>query len=203
MALSRERIADELVKLLSLAAPTAAVRLMIEHGILKPVLPEITDAAPLERLIGREAEAGLPADPVRRLAALLPADPEIAAAVGARLRLSNKMVKRLVSAAGRERESEEARERLAYRIGREEAIDRLLLGEDDPAEAVALRSWERPQLGVSGGTLIQMGLTPGPVVAASLQQLKTLWAENGFPADQHTQWRLAEQIVAQALRESQ
>jgi poly(A) polymerase len=203
MALSRERIADELIKLLSLAAPAAAIRLMIGHGILKPVLPEITDAGPLERLIAREAEAGLPPDPVRRLAALLPADPDLAASVGARLRLSNKMVKRLVSAAGRSAEMPGGRERLAYRIGREEAIDRLLLGNEDPAEAAALRGWERPQLGVSGGALIEMGLAPGPVVAATLQQIRTLWAEQGFPADREVQRRLAEQMVAQALRESQ
>src|SRR3954464_10563911 len=40
MALSRERIADELTKLLALPDPAGAVRLMIERDILKPVLPE-------------------------------------------------------------------------------------------------------------------------------------------------------------------
>src|SRR3954468_20033313 len=83
MALSRERIADELTKLLALPDPAGAVRLMIERGILKPVLPEIgADAVErLERLIRREREAGVGPHPLRRLAALLPAEPENAAGV--------------------------------------------------------------------------------------------------------------------------
>ena len=41
MALSRERIADELLKLLGLSDPSATVEIMLQRGILKPVLPEI------------------------------------------------------------------------------------------------------------------------------------------------------------------
>src|SRR3954471_17682648 len=83
MALSRERIADELTKLLALPEPAATVRLMVERGIFRPVLPEIDEAgaARLERLVEREQAAETPPDPLRRLAALLPADPEVAAAV--------------------------------------------------------------------------------------------------------------------------
>ena len=45
MALSRERIADELLKLLGLPDPAPTVALMLERAILKPVLPEIEPAA--------------------------------------------------------------------------------------------------------------------------------------------------------------
>src|SRR5213076_2008848 len=48
MALSRERIADELLKILGLPTPAATVALMTRHGILAPVLPEIAGAGPLE-----------------------------------------------------------------------------------------------------------------------------------------------------------
>ena len=41
MALSRERIADELIKLLGMDDPSATVAIMLERGILKPVLAEI------------------------------------------------------------------------------------------------------------------------------------------------------------------
>src|SRR5438445_5524465 len=41
MALSRERIADEVLKLLAVADPSATVGIMLDRGILKPVLPEI------------------------------------------------------------------------------------------------------------------------------------------------------------------
>ena len=69
MALSRERIAAELLKLLAAPQPAPAVRLMIDHGIFAPVLPEIRDAEPLEQLIAREAAAKVAGDPLRRLAA--------------------------------------------------------------------------------------------------------------------------------------
>jgi poly(A) polymerase len=80
MALSRERIADELLKLLSLPAPAATVELMAEAGIFRPVLPEIDQAGVqrLARLSEREQAARITADPLRRLAALLPQDPATA-----------------------------------------------------------------------------------------------------------------------------
>jgi poly(A) polymerase len=204
MALSRERIADELLKLLSLPDPSATVGLMVERGILRPVLPEIGEdgVAALARLPAREAAAGVAPDPLRRLAALLPPDPASAASVAARLRLSNKAAKRLTSAAGRGEEGV-APEILAYRIGAEEAADRLLLGNGDPAAAAALRDWSRPRLAIGGGHLIAMGLAAGPAVARTLQRIEADWAEAGFPADREAQRALARRHVDQALRERQ
>jgi poly(A) polymerase len=204
MALSRERIADELLKLLALADPAPTLALMVERGILRPVVPEIGSegVTRLASLVEREAQAGLAGEPLRRLAASLPADPETAAAVGTRLRLSNKAVKRLVSAAGRADE-DAAPEMLAYRIGREEAVDRLLIGTGNPKAATSIARWERPRLSVSGGALIEMGLTPGPVVAQTMQEVQRLWAEAGFPADEAEQQAIARAAVDQALRASQ
>src|SRR3546814_12441354 len=52
MALSRERIADDLLKLLATADPVPALRLMTDGGIFTPHIPEI-DGAGLGREIGR------------------------------------------------------------------------------------------------------------------------------------------------------
>ncbi|HEY0314385.1 MAG TPA: CCA tRNA nucleotidyltransferase [Allosphingosinicella sp.] len=201
MALSRERIADELMKLLALPAPAATVALMVEAGVLRPVLPEIEEAARLARLVAREAEAGVEANAVRRLAALLPPDPEVAAAVAARLRLSKKAAKRLTSAAVPDDGSPAPV--LAYRLGSDEAVDRILLGPRDPAKARALAGWERPKLHVGGGDLIAMGLEAGPTVANTLQRIEASWAEEGFPEDSEAQRAIARAAVDQALRERQ
>ena len=83
MALSRERIADELLKMIAVEDPSPTVALMIERGILRLVLPEI-DAAAVERLdllIEAEREANIAPDPIRRLAALLPRVREVAEGV--------------------------------------------------------------------------------------------------------------------------
>jgi poly(A) polymerase len=201
MALSRERIADELLKLLSLPTPAETAALMIERGILQPVLPEIESADRLARLIEREARAGVGPDPVRRLAALLPPDAEVAASVAARLRLSKRATKRLVSAAVADDLSPPPI--LAYAIGGEEAVDRILLGPRDAEAARALAGWVRPRLKLGGGALIAMGLEPGPPVAQTLRAIERRWAEAGFPADTEAQQAIARAAVDQALRARQ
>lgn len=206
MALSRERIADELLKLLAVPNPLASVRLMLDNGILNPVLPEIfTDASErLASLLQREDAAGVAPEGLRRLAALLPPDPEGAAAVAARLRLSKKALKRLVSAASRSSSDAGDLRALAYRLGREEAIDRLLLGDEDAAAAIAqLQHWEKPKLAVGGGDLVAMGLKAGPVVAETLKAVEREWCARGFPDDVEEQRGIARAFADQALRAAQ
>jgi poly(A) polymerase len=200
MALSRERIADEMLKLLGLPDPAPTVALMIERGIFKPVLPEIVSAERLAFLVAAEKAAGIEAEPIRRLAALLAADAEVAASVAARLRLSKRAAKRLISAAD---PALEAPELLAYRIGNEEAVDRFLLHEEKGLDLAALQAWPRPRLAIGGGDLIAMGLEVGPIVAATLQAIERDWAAAGFPSDKESVRALARRHVDQALRASQ
>lgn len=204
MALSRERIADELLKLLGVAAPVPALRLMIEGGILRPVLPEVTMAGVdrVEGLIAREAQAGVPVSPLRRLAALLPPDASLADQVGARLKLSNKARKRLAVALEADAGEDEPRA-LAYRIGVEGAVDRLLLDPNQPLAAIAtLDGWSPPTLPIGGGALIVRGLTPGPDVAKALQQVQRQWVEEDFP-DAKRVAEIADQIVSKFQRARQ
>jgi poly(A) polymerase len=200
MALSRERIADELLKLLALPDPTATAALMIERGILRPVLPEIDGAGRLASLVAAERAAGIAPEPIRRLAALLPPDADAAADVAARLRLSRRAAKRLVQAA---RPVTGAPEALAYRIGTAEAVDNILLHGKPGADLKALEGWQRPRLPVGGGDLIAMGLEAGPLVAATLQAIEEEWLDAGFPADRATVRAMARARVDQALRSSQ
>lgn len=200
MALSRERIADELLKLLGLPAPGPTVRLMIARGIFRPVLPEIESADRLDALVAAERAAGIGPAAIRRLAALLPIDAEVAASVGARLRLSNKLAGRLVAAAGT---ALDAPEPLAYRIGAAEAIDRILLHGRPGPSPKPLESWQRPHMPVGGGDLINMGLTAGPVVAQTMQALEEEWLAAGFPADKAAVRAMARRLVDQVLRSSQ
>jgi poly(A) polymerase len=204
MALSRERIADELLKLLALPSPLASMRLMIDGGILVPVLPEI-DAdglARLEILIAREKLAGVPLAALRRLAALLPKNPRTADLVGARLKLSNKARKRLVVALDSDN-SELSPKALAFHIGVEGAIDRILLDPDAPIESIEpLEGWTPPQLPIGGGALIARGLTPGPDVAKALGEVQRLWVEEGFPDDERV-GEIADQTVSKFQRARQ
>ncbi|HEX8486006.1 CCA tRNA nucleotidyltransferase [Sphingomonas sp.] len=193
MALSRERIAAELLKLLVARHAVAVMALMIEHDILRAVLPEIDTAAAgrLAALAEMEAAHGIPADAIRRLAVLMP--PQAATAVGARLRLSNADRRRLEAAtAGPGCEGPQG---LAYRFGPQIACDRLLVAGEDPAPALA---WTAPALPIGGGTLVAMGMTKGPDVARTLKAVETRWIAEGFPDAARTR-AIAAELVAQAL----
>ncbi len=196
MALSRERIAMELLKLLGVADPVPAVGAMLTGALFAPVLPEITDASRLAALVTAERTAGIASDGLRRLAALLPTDPAIADQVAARLRLSKADRKRLTLAADLSPAPAEA---LVYRIGTAAAVDRLLLlGLPDEARHAA--TWSPPRLPIGGGELIELGLSPGPAVARTLQRIEADWIEAGFPGSETFDALVAE-AVAQALRE--
>ena len=191
MALSRERIAAELLKLLSTDDPAPVMALMIENGILKPVLPELTDATPLARLVTREHEAGVAGDEVRRLAALLGPEPALATAIGTRLKLSSHNIKRLSRAAARATDRPDA---LAYRYGIEGATDLILLGSEQVAAIGTLTGWQRPQLPIGGGQLIMRGLKAGPVVALTLSRIEGRWIDAGFPGDPELETIVAEEL---------
>ena len=197
MALSRERIADELLKLLGLADPAPTIAIMVERGILKPVLPEIVARRlpDLTALIAAEEKAAIAPAGLRRLAALLPHDAAVADSVAARLKLSNKARKRLACAVLRDVEG--AAEAVAYRVGTDCAVDRLLLS-GEPEAAASIASWRAPPLPIGGGALISEGLPAGPIVARTLRKIEQRWVEAGFP-----QGRQFDAIVAEALEAAQ
>lgn len=194
MALSRERIADELLKLLGLPSPAATVAIMLDKGILRPVLPEIAAdrLSALEALIDSERAAGVAPDALRRLSALLPADSAVAEQIAVRLKLSRKARARLACAAGRALDI--SPQALAYRVGSDCAVDRLLLA-GKVADAAGLGEWHRPSLPIGGGALIARGLSQGPVVARTLKRIEDRWVEQGFPSGE-----AFEALVADALR---
>jgi poly(A) polymerase len=206
MALSRERIADELVKLLALPDPSPVLHLMAEGGIFAPVLPEIDTAGVqrLDALLQRERAARLvrPPSPILRLAALLPPDQTTGEQVAARLKLSNKARKRIAAALAPPPPHDHPRE-LAYRLGTETALDQMLLGAAPMAEDMAaLESWELPEFPIGGRDIIALGLPAGPNIAHLLKVVREQWIAEGFTGPERAH-AIAEIQVAKLLRERQ
>lgn len=200
--LSRERVADELQKLLGLPEPLAVVTLMAGDGVLAEILPEADSAAlaRLARLLANEAAASVAPDAMRRLAALLPSV-AATATVAARLRLAKRQRDRLADLAEyRSGGLAMPVRHLAYAIGGDAARDCWLLGgsvQDMPAVEAALVDWAVPQLPLKGGALVARGVSAGPEVARLLRIIEQRWIALDFP-----EGTALNALVDQALREA-
>ena len=192
--LSRERVAAELIALLSLANPHPTIARMRKLGVLQEVLPE---ACPkhidsLQQLIDAEENQAISPDPMRRLAVLLPPIADVAQAVAARLRLSRAQRAHLVAVAERKPEDASFPRALAYRENMAIAIDRVLI---QGGNVSSLKDWNPPQLPLKGGEIVERGITAGPQVAATLRKVEDEWIAEGFPERERV-LQLLEQVLA-------
>ena len=80
---------------------------------------------------------------------------------------------------------------LAYRLGRESALDRLLL---TGADTAPLGGWEIPAFPLKGGQIVARGIKAGPRVAALLKRIEDRWVAEGFPDAARVEAMLTEEI---------
>jgi len=191
--LSRERIGMELLNLLSLPDPAPTLSRMAELGITAVILPEANPVA-LAALVAQERQQDIAPDAIRRLAALLPADVALAEAVAARFRLSGAQKRRLALSAARDG-ADAAPRALAYRLGIEAALDRLLIAGRD---ASALRDWAIPTFPLKGGQIVAAGVKAGPEVARTLQAVEARWLAEQFPDEARVLALLGEELAARS-----
>ena len=189
--LSPERIWSELKRILLTPDPRGAIRLMDGLGVLSAVLPGPFDLARLDRLL----DAGGPADPLLRLAALVPG---AGLDLAARLRMSVAERDRLVAWAGP-----------PPAPGMDDDALRRLLA-DAPPNAVPGRAWlagarkpegfaadagpdwaslrerlavlARPVFPLEGRDALALGVPPGPGVGELLRAVRAWWMEGGCRA---------------------
>ena len=178
--LSRERVGWELQTMLRLPDPSPTIARMHQLQVLQVVLPETgrQEIEALAKLVAAEQAYNIAPDAMRRLSALLPALPPIAAAVSTRLRLSRSQRERLACAAERGPADADSPRALAYREGSHWAIDRLLLIGADPTSVIG---WDAPDLPIKGGEIVRRGVQAGPAVARILQSVERRWLQEEFP----------------------
>ena len=203
--LSGERIREELLKLLAAPDPVPSVAAMAEDGVFA-VLPFSTVAVgALAALIALEPVYDR--DPLRRLAALMPADPQArtADAVAARLRLSRAQRARLLAtAAATPLESRAALRAALHRAGQAAILDRVLLAAaragvgpaavaDDLAEIAA---WSAPRFPLTGADLLAAGVAPGPRLGRLLTTVEDWWVGRDFAPDRDACLAQAQLLMA-------
>jgi len=186
MALARERISNELIKILSRKNPSMAVSLAYKNGILTPFLPEISKQSieKLDKIIQKENLYNISPTPMRRLAALLQNSIESSDKIASRLKFSNQMRKSLLTRLTTGKINLGNWKKLTFIHGKTAALDLQLLYNDTKEINECLnniQNWDIPSFTLKGGTLIQRGLPAGPIVSQCLQQIKKEWMNNDFP----------------------
>ncbi len=180
--LSPERVWSELKRILATADPRGAIHLMAELGVLPAVLPGPLELTRLDRLV----QADGPADPLLRLAALMPG---AGFDLAARLRMSVSERDRLVALAGPPPDHSMD----------DDALRRLLA--DAPPGALAARTWlagdagpewaalrarlatlPRPVFPLEGRDALALGVPPGPAVGELLREVRAWWMQGGCRA---------------------
>jgi poly(A) polymerase len=200
MALSRERIRSELLKLLGADDPLMCVEAMHKGRLFDSFLPEVISTQRLAKLMPLEKSRGL-GDGLRRLAALLPAEAQLFDAVAMRLKCSTQERKRLVAMAGDAPVDIASMKQALYELGAVSAVDRLLLS--SPAVPLLdaclalVGDWPIPASPFSGRHVVARGVASGPAVSAVLQRFERLWIDAGFVADDAAQVQLLQQALAE------
>lgn len=179
-SLSRERVGQELVKLLAAPDPAPAIAVMRQIGLLSVILPGSDDRA-LAPLI--HLEAGIPPDPMRRLAALGGEDPRDA------LRLS-KAQANMVQLLRTEATGPTAPAALAYMYDQSVARDVMLLRSAllemplPPMLETELNAGAQAVFPLTAQDL--MPDVQGPALGVALKRLKSDWIASGFSLDKDT-----------------
>jgi poly(A) polymerase len=182
--LSAERVWSELKRILAAPDPRVAVRLMRQTGVLELVLPD-ADLDRFELLVRR----GAPDFLLLRLAALLPGGEGIAETFAARWRLSKAEEAELVALSTPNALALNASDDdLRRALEAEPAVilsgrTRIAPGDGwEPIQA-RLEAMRRPVFALQGRDLQALGVVPGPVMGALLQQVRDWWRQGGCVAD--------------------
>jgi poly(A) polymerase len=179
-SLSRERVGQELIKLLAAPDPAPAIAVMRQIGLLSVILPGSDDRA-LAPLI--HLEAGMPPDPMRRLAALGGEDPREA------LRLS-KAQANMVQLLRTEATGPTAPAALAYMYDQSVARNAMLLRSAllemplPPMLETELNAGAQAVFPLTAQDL--MPDVQGPALGVALKRLKSDWIASGFSLDKDT-----------------
>lgn len=174
--LSKERVGTEFLKLLAAPDPAEVVASMRSSGVLMRVLPGADDSL-LGPLVHVEQSLSLPADPIRRLAALGGEDQV------ERLRLSRAQAKRL----GQLKDgmaSAASMGELAYRLGGEVARDVLLLQSAAESRQPSAQDLDDIAAGAAAEFPISaadlMPAYQGPELGRQLAKLEQAWIDTRF-----------------------
>lgn len=180
--LSRERIRDELLKLLNLPEPGSFLQTMGEIGLLPTIDDHEPTMAVLCEQFAAEKTNKMQASALLRLSSLY--SHSSVRALARHFRLSNKDEVSIVQLRKAESDLENASNMnaLLYTYGTEIIRELLSLyrGEERQRWLEELSGWQERRFPVSGRDLIELGHEPGEEMGKTLGKLESRWVESDF-----------------------
>ena len=204
MALSRERIAAELLKIMGAADLSGALAAMESIALFSAFLPDYQpdSADAMRALVAAEQNLGIQVGAPRRLSLILPLDAAKVRAVAAQLKMSKAIadiLAKLAEARAALMEGATSLPALFYRYGAEAMLDALLIHRGAAISAqewAQWATWQHPTFPVKGGDLIKRGVPAGPMVSHVLRAVEADWIATGFPDGAHLDAIIAGAISA-------
>jgi poly(A) polymerase len=209
--LSRERIHQELIKLLAAPGAPATVKVMAENGILAHVLPARANVSRFAALCDIEDAVRPAPDALLRLAALALRRGDRVDRLRDGLKLTNAQTGRLAPLAAERPDMTPGlpvtvRRQMLYRMGASAFEDAVLFDwsasgatADDAgwAELLALmRSWTPPEFPLRGSDLLARGIAAGPLIGTILDRVEDWWVAEGFPDSETSLRAHLESVIA-------
>lgn len=192
--LSRERITDELFKILAVDNPAPALRLMFDCGVLADLVDEVYQDTDMNLLVSLQKQ-GLWLDRAARLGLLLGYSEQTLNRSAQYLVLSNETKNALAlyqdvpPTAPGPREAKLWIYRHGHALARQMVCIGLMRARRDKITNdifEILQDWEVPVLPVGGQELMKEGISAGPEIGRLLRLIETWWIENDYAPDRES-----------------
>jgi poly(A) polymerase len=190
--LSSERVHQELMKLLISPGAVQTLQIMTDHGLLTEILPAVPQLPRLARLIAQAPQS----NQALRLAALSIVVDEDAVRIAKHLRLSRNetavlhLAARVQETRNFETINSVSARQLLYHHGTDNYLRALnffralkpnFLKEQEWQNFIQLPDhWQPPSFPLNGRDLIELGVTPGPILGNVMHTLQQHWLKSDF-----------------------
>lgn len=181
-SLSRERVRDELLKLLMVTDPLRYIEAMHQIRVLPLIDGAGADVDALRQLLMAETTNNSQMHSVTRLSMLYGAASIKALARYFRLSGKQKIFMETVRQVAAALMGVDTIEPLLYRFGDSAVAEALksFVGKQRPEFVLRAESWQRPVFPVSGDDLKTLGFKEGAAMGAILGELEQAWIASGF-----------------------
>lgn len=190
MTLSRERVAQELLRIFGAFDPSFALRAMGDIKLFDSFMPEFIAGGEdaIAAMVRDEQRLAIPPSALRRLSAALPVDERTIKSFAMRMKFSKQAAQNLTTIATARAAMSSADspnlKPIVYALGKAETLDAWLIacGPDIASDQWReLAEWPVPVFPIKGRDLIERGIAPGPMVSETLKTIERKWVASGFP----------------------